>query len=64
MAIRLYTSYMVENFFSATSELVFILDRTQSQNTNILMISVAWKKRALPIYWHILSHKEAGNLTK
>jgi hypothetical protein len=28
------------------------------------MISVVWKKRALPIYWHILSHKEAGNLTE
>ena len=28
------------------------------------MISVAWNKRALPIYCHILSHKEASNLTK
>ena len=28
------------------------------------MISVLWKKRALPIYWHILSHKGASNLTK
>ena len=31
---------------------------------NILIISVAWYQKALPIYWHILSHKEAGNLTK
>ena len=44
---------MVENLFSATSELVLILDRTQWQKTNILMISVAGKKRALPIYWKI-----------
>jgi hypothetical protein len=28
------------------------------------MISVPWNKRVLPIYWHILSHKEASNLTK
>ena len=28
------------------------------------MISVLWKKRALPIYWHILSHKGASNLTE
>lgn len=48
---------MVENLFSATSELVLILDRTRWSNTNILMISVAWKKRGLPIYWKILSHK-------
>jgi len=25
---------------------------------------VAWYQKALPIYWHILSHKEASNLTE
>ena len=55
---------MVKNLFSFTSELVLILDRTQWQNINILMITVAWKKRALPIYWKILSHKGASNLTE
>ena len=39
-----------------------ILDRTQWQNTNILMISLAWKKRAIPLYWKILTHKGASNL--
>ena len=47
-----------------SKELVLISDRTQWQNTNILMISVAWNQRALPIYWHIFSHKEASNLTE
>ena len=42
------------NQFSVSSELVLILDRTQWQNTNILMISLAWKKRAIPLYWKIL----------
>ncbi len=55
---------MVENLFNFPSELVLILDRTQWQNTNILMISLAWKKRALPIYWKILTHKGASNLTE
>ena len=41
-----------------SSELVLILDRTQWQNTNILMISLAWKKRAIPLYWKILTVKE------
>jgi hypothetical protein len=41
-----------------------ILDRTQWQNTNILMISLAWKKRAIPLYWKILTHKGASNLTE
>ena len=34
-----------ENLFSISSELVLILDRTQWQNTNILMISLALKFR-------------------
>ncbi|MDE5088433.1 MAG: hypothetical protein O4805_15370 [Trichodesmium sp. St16_bin2-tuft] len=28
------------------------------------MISVPWNQSALPIYWHILSHKESKNLTE
>ena len=55
---------MVEKLFKFPSELVLIIDRTQWQNTNILMISVAYNQRVLPIYWHILSHKGASNLTK
>ena len=28
------------------------------------MISLAWKKRTIPSYWKILTHKGASNLTK
>ena len=55
---------IIENLFSFSSELVLILDRNQWQNTNILMISLAWKKRAIPLYWKILTHKGANNLTE
>ena len=56
---------MLQFFFKFDSELLLlIIDRTQWQNTNILMISVPWNKSALPIYWHILSHKGSSNLTK
>ncbi|NET46896.1 IS4 family transposase [Okeania sp. SIO2B3] len=55
---------MINTLLLSTSELVLVLDRTQWQNINILMISVVWKKRALPIYWKILSHKGASNLTE
>ena len=41
-----------------------MLDRTQWQNTNILMISLVWKKRAIPLYWKIITHKGASNLTE
>ena len=36
---------IIENLFSFSSELVLTLDRTQWQNTNILMISLALKFR-------------------
>jgi hypothetical protein len=55
---------IIENLFSFSSELVFILDRTQWQDTNILMMSLAWKKRAIRLYWKILTHKGASNLTE
>jgi hypothetical protein len=47
---------MLPNLFKFDSELVLIKDRNKWQKTNIFMISVAWNQRALPIYWHILSH--------
>jgi len=28
------------------------------------MISLAWRKRAIPLYWKILTHKGASNLTE
>ena len=28
------------------------------------MISLAWKERAIPLYWKILTHKGASNLTE
>ncbi len=55
---------MISTLLLSPSELVLVLDRTQWKNINILMISVVWKKRALPIYWKILSHKGASNLTE
>ena len=55
---------MLQNLFKCDSELVLIIDRNKLQDTNIFMISVAQNQRALPIYWHILSHKGAINLTE
>ena len=55
---------MLQNLFKSDSELVLIIDRNQWQNTNILMISLAWKKRAILLYWKIFAHKGASNLTE
>ncbi len=30
------------------------IDRTQWRQNNVLMVSVIWQKRALPLYWQLL----------
>lgn len=37
------------------------LDESQWKENNILMISLVWQKRAIPIYWQILEKKGASN---
>jgi len=37
------------------------IDRTKWQSNNILMVSMIWRKRAIPIYWKML--EKQGNST-
>jgi hypothetical protein len=41
--------------------LIITIDRTQWKANNISMVSIIWKKRALPIYWLLLSKKGSSN---
>ncbi len=52
---------IIETQFSGGESLIVILDRTQWQKNNILMVSVAWKNRALPIYWLLLNKQGSTN---
>jgi hypothetical protein len=40
---------------------ILAIDRTQWKENNILMISLIWQKRAIPIYWQSLAKKGASN---
>ena len=53
---------IIEKLFSSSDELILALDRTQWQDNNILMISVIWNHRALPLYWKLLDKKGCSNL--
>ncbi|VEP12928.1 transposase (fragment) [Hyella patelloides LEGE 07179] len=53
---------IVKQEFRKSERLILILDRTQWQDNNIFMISVRWRKRALPIYWLVLNKKGSSNL--
>ena len=50
--------------FKLGSRLIITIDRTQWKDKNVFVIAVIWKKRALPIYWHLLEKKGASNLSE
>ena len=46
----------------AASQLIIALDRTQWKENNVLMVSVIYQNRALPIYWCLLDKEGSSNL--
>ncbi len=48
--------------FKPQSQLIIALDRTQWKDNNILMVSVIYQKRALPIFWCLLDKEGCSNL--
>jgi len=42
--------------------LFLIIDRTKWQERNLIVLSLAWEKHAIPVYWEILPNK--GNSRK
>ncbi len=53
---------IIQTEFQPGSRLILTIDRTQWKDKNILMVSVIWKKRALPVYWQVLSKRGSSNL--
>ncbi|MGB5637187.1 MAG: IS4 family transposase [Waterburya sp.] len=48
---------IISTQFNKGDRLIITVDRTQWKTNNISMVSVIWKKRALPIYWLLLSKR-------
>lgn len=44
------------------SRIIVALDRTQWQVNNLLIVTVIYQKRALPVYWQFLEKKGSSNL--
>jgi hypothetical protein len=51
-------SYWLENSIQKKSkqELYLAIDRSQWKNLNLLMVSVIWSRRAIPLAWRLLPH--------
>jgi uncharacterized membrane protein len=52
---------IISTQFKKGDRLILTIDRTQWKSNNISMVSVIWKKRALPIYWLLLSKQGSSN---
>ena len=55
---------LIPTIFSANSTLYFAIDRTNWRFTNLLVVSLIYNKRALPVYIHILNKKGNSNLAE
>lgn len=52
------------NYFSTSKELIIVIDRTQWRQLNVLMVSLVWNSRAIPLNWQILSRKGNSNFVQ
>ena len=41
-----------------------VIDRTSWQHHNLLMVSLVYDKRAIPLFWHLLDHQGQSNLAE
>lgn len=57
-------SYLLDNYFSDSKKLLIVVDRTQWRELNLLMVSLVWNSRAIPLNWQFLSHKGNSSFTQ
>jgi hypothetical protein len=55
-------NYLLINYFSTSKKLTIVVDRTQWRSVNLLMVSLVWNSRAIPLIWQFLSNKGNSNL--
>lgn len=55
-------SYLLSRCFRTGQTLCLALDRTQWRGVNVLMASVIYRGRALPLYWQFLTHSGSSGL--
>ena len=48
---------LLMHYFSTSKELVIVIDRTQWRDLNVLMVSLVWNQRAIPLNWQLLPRK-------
>lgn len=48
--------YWLKQHYHRGQRLYLVIDRTQWKHHNLLMVSLVYQKRAIPVFWHSLDH--------
>jgi hypothetical protein len=56
--------YWLRQHFQSGQQLYLVIDRTQWKDHNLLMVSVVYKKRAIPVYWQLLDKQGQSCLSE
>jgi Transposase DDE domain len=57
-----FIKYWIKQKYGRGKQIELVIDRTQWQDRNLIMVSLVHGKRAIPIYWRLLDKQGASNL--
>jgi hypothetical protein len=57
-------NYLLISYLSTSKELTIVIDRTQWRELNLLMVSIIWQQRAIPLHWQFLPRKGNSSFTQ
>lgn len=57
-------NFLLDSYFTNSKKLIIVIDRTQWRKLNLLMVSLVWNSRAIPLNWQFLSHKGNSSFTQ
>jgi hypothetical protein len=57
-------AYWLATYCQAGQTLTIVIDRTQWGSINLLMVSLVWEQRAIPLFWTLLPKLGSSNVTE
>lgn len=58
----LILKYWLKSHLKPTKRIKIAIDRTQGREQNLVIVSLLWDKRTIPIYWQLLAEIGSSNL--
>ncbi len=57
-------NYLLHSYFTDKKELILVVERTQWRDLNLLMVSLVWNSRAIPVNWQFLADRGNSNFSQ